>query len=268
MERLSSLTINTGDLVTALKGLGISVGKPKFVPRSAHLTVGEIKALDPIVDSEGPILQESEEVPGETEGEDWVAEVFQVAKRKQRPPPKEFFFPKSDMLIRMSCPLPSPCRICGGKKHWDKECPHFDAYKLKMKKQAKLVEGVDGEEAYHLVYEVTQHFERAAVQVPEPIQEGLRDSQCKADDNKKVEIEVVEDDDEKFWKKRGYAANYILKEAEKGELDRYVATSAASLAHKSSPTFLGSCLGARTKQRKFEKKGSSLAVCLQEPMNR
>ncbi|PBK88312.1 hypothetical protein ARMGADRAFT_1033997 [Armillaria gallica] len=162
MERLSLSTINTGDLVMALKGLRILVSKLKFISRSAHLAAEETKALNPIINSEELISQELKEVPGEAEGE----------------------------------------------KHWDKECPHFEAYKLKMRKQAKLVKGVDGEEAYHLVYKVAQQ------------------------DFKRTAIEVVQDNDEEFWKKRGYTVNYILEEVEKGELDRYVAALVASLAHK------------------------------------
>ncbi|KAI0038571.1 hypothetical protein FA95DRAFT_1469554, partial [Auriscalpium vulgare] len=41
--------------------------------------------------------------------------------------PGGYLFPKADYKVSTEAP-PSPCKVCGSAKHWDKECPHWGAY--------------------------------------------------------------------------------------------------------------------------------------------
>lgn len=35
---------------------------------------------------------------------------------------------------------PSPCKVCGSSKHWDKECPDWSVYLERQKRRANLTE--------------------------------------------------------------------------------------------------------------------------------
>ena len=56
-----------------------------------------------------------------------LAEVFQVLKKRQRPPlAGGYMFPKNNhVTTKMGRLPPSPCKCCGSSNHWDKECPDY-----------------------------------------------------------------------------------------------------------------------------------------------
>ncbi|KAK0429926.1 hypothetical protein EV421DRAFT_1913704 [Armillaria borealis] len=208
MDRANLSTINTGDLVTALRNLGISVGKPKFVPRTARLAAAD-KSLE---ETEEPEIEIEMLLPeGEAKGEEEVfTSIYQEAKKKQRSLPKE---------------------VCGSPKHWDRECPHFEAYQERWKKNVKLVEGADTGRAYEMAYEaVQQGFEQAA--------DSSSEDELQKEDNRRKPYSMngamveVEDEEVAFWRDRVPARNFILEEAEEGEQRQYSAASEASRAHE------------------------------------
>ena len=57
-------------------------------------------------------------------------EAYQVLQQRQRPPPKGGYpFSKNDhVTTKMGKLPPSPCKCCGSKNHWDKECPDWNIY--------------------------------------------------------------------------------------------------------------------------------------------
>jgi hypothetical protein len=67
-------------------------------------------------------------------------EVLQILTRRQRAPPKGGYpFPKNDhVATKMGKLPPSPCKVCGSEKHWDKECPDYVTYEGTRKRTANL----------------------------------------------------------------------------------------------------------------------------------
>jgi hypothetical protein len=54
-----------------------------------------------------------------------IVEAYNMTARRQRPVPKGGYkFPKADHIVSSMGPPPSPCKMCGSPKHWDRECPH------------------------------------------------------------------------------------------------------------------------------------------------
>jgi hypothetical protein len=75
---------------------------PDTLTGATSLDIDTISAIDPI-----------------------VAEAYNSSAKCQRPPPKGGYkFPKADHVVSRIGPPPSPCKMCGSSKHWDKECPH------------------------------------------------------------------------------------------------------------------------------------------------
>jgi hypothetical protein len=68
-------------------------------------------------------------------------EAYQVLQRRQRPLPEGGYpFAKNDhVTTKMGRLLPSPCKVCGSKNHWDKECSDWTTYLERQRKHAKLV---------------------------------------------------------------------------------------------------------------------------------
>ncbi|TFY58379.1 hypothetical protein EVJ58_g6460 [Rhodofomes roseus] len=45
----------------------------------------------------------------------------------RRRPAAGYFRPRNDTVVSKKLP-PSPCKVCGSEKHWDRECPHWSEY--------------------------------------------------------------------------------------------------------------------------------------------
>ena len=75
---------------------------------------------------------------------------------KTRPPSLGgYTFPKSNHESQRL--LPSPCKVCGGEKHWDRECPHWVQYEQRCKQgilYASAEQPPDDKEMYQSVYSV------------------------------------------------------------------------------------------------------------------
>ncbi|KAI0684020.1 hypothetical protein BC835DRAFT_1422682 [Cytidiella melzeri] len=147
--------ISKDALVAALKELGISTlqrqepwqsasrpynNRPFSRRANANLVAttgegeGDVK-VDPREDHKEILLDEPSElsayyVHGATNPV--VAEVYALAAKKQRPPPKGGYpFPKQDDWKSPLRPPPSPCKCCGSPNHWDKECPWYNIWEAK-----------------------------------------------------------------------------------------------------------------------------------------
>lgn len=84
-----------------------------------------------------------------------VAEAYNAATRRQRPPPKGGYpFTKRDDVKSAVQAPPSPCKCCGSANHWDKECPWFNVWQTKFGR-SKNVNFTESEEdsRYEVMYD-------------------------------------------------------------------------------------------------------------------
>ncbi|KAJ6452592.1 hypothetical protein C8R45DRAFT_1112895 [Mycena sanguinolenta] len=105
--------------------------------------------------SEGlPTNGQEDSARDEEDSEHTLKQVFQTLKKRQRPPPKGGYpFPKhDDALTKMGRLPPSPCKVCGSAKHWDKECPDWNVYIEKQKRGVLSVSAGAAEEEADMLY--------------------------------------------------------------------------------------------------------------------
>ncbi|SJL06612.1 uncharacterized protein ARMOST_09954 [Armillaria ostoyae] len=157
----SSSRINTGELVSALHSIGIEPPKrPQFgAPKTANLASNDgeegtqEEGTADLYDLLGETLDDSD--PSES----LLRSAYQVLKKRQRPLPKQYFFLMSSKDTKLGKAPPSPCKVCGSPKHWDRECPHWEQYIEKMRKKTaqlaalQISADADPEEAYHAAYQ-------------------------------------------------------------------------------------------------------------------
>ncbi|KAK0435942.1 uncharacterized protein EV420DRAFT_1487736 [Desarmillaria tabescens] len=131
--------IQTGELITALKSLGIDAPKrPRFLPSWSVNLVEEEEDLrtDLLGEMESSKVTAYEEDFHENNlSELLLKSALQILKKRQCPPPKQYYFPMSDKETNLDCPPPSPCKVCRSPKHWDKECPYWEKYLERVKKR-------------------------------------------------------------------------------------------------------------------------------------
>ncbi|EJD35872.1 hypothetical protein AURDEDRAFT_175077 [Auricularia subglabra TFB-10046 SS5] len=108
---------------------------------------------------------------------------FLAKQSKQRPPPKGgYMFPKSSHASPK--PPPSPCKVCGGEKHWDRKCPHWSTYERRCRQgvlTVNLERPPDEDDMYESVYtpyvkDMISHLSCAAPDVPVLNREGTSSS--------------------------------------------------------------------------------------------
>ncbi len=151
-------------VTSILKQMGI---EPKDRDRSRYRSPANVNLLT--TQGEGDDKMRACIVdPGE-EHEDCNHEACQGAARKQRAPPKEYFFKRNDKPMKFQKPPPSPCKICSSPMHWDKECPHAAEYEALLKR--KSAHHVTVEEEYERTFQAmviehsaTQQFDMGRVQ--------------------------------------------------------------------------------------------------------
>ncbi|SJL03600.1 uncharacterized protein ARMOST_06957 [Armillaria ostoyae] len=132
----TSQQVNTNDLISALCSIGIEPPRrsrfatPHTVNLATDVSEGngdeglELAGVDELLET----VDSDEELEGSL-----LRSVYQVLKKRQRPPPKKYFFPVSHQETKLGKPPPSPCKVCSSPKHWDRECPHWDKYLKKVK---------------------------------------------------------------------------------------------------------------------------------------
>lgn len=146
--------ITTDNLVYTMKKLGLMVtptvqqGRKDFNDRrpSRRANLGEID-LHPTEEIQEEGVSKDEMTDDDPTGaltldiEESLKEAYEVMKGRPRPPPKDGYpYPKNDhVTTKMGKLPPSPCKVCGSSKHWDKECPDWNVYLESRKRSAKLV---------------------------------------------------------------------------------------------------------------------------------
>ena len=144
-----------------MKHLGISIDRNRPFNRLAKLASFKEAKDDSEVIHEAFLGQLSREdcEQGISSSPDVIKEAFQVLQKRQCPPPKGGYpYSKNDhVTTKLGRLPPSPCKVCGSKNHWDKECPDHDVYQAKQQKSAycvELIEDEDLENYYSSVYSV------------------------------------------------------------------------------------------------------------------
>jgi hypothetical protein len=156
--------VTVGNLSSTLKRLGLAhypQSATSFPRREHRVNVTEAEEEEDGMREEGD--DTGDDLAGTTspefsEGGPLIKSVYQALARRQRPPPKGGYpFKKNDhVTTKMGREPPSPCKVCGSSKHWDKECPDWSVYLEKQRRGVlTVVSSAASDEAellYHSAY--------------------------------------------------------------------------------------------------------------------
>lgn len=171
-------------------------------------------------------------------GQHVLHEVYQVLKQCKHPPPIGGYpFLKNDhVMMKMGKLPPSPCKCCGSKNHWDKECPDYDTCLEKTKCTANVAEvwpEDESEKTYATAYSILLNERLAGDIVNQPLLEGtlaqqdfrlaLSFSQVTEEELSKsregilvktarTTIEEVEDEDWLTYQTKLKSENFVMEE--------------------------------------------------------
>jgi hypothetical protein len=152
--------LTTGNLSSTLRRLGFSQSPqqgPPYTRRDRRVNFTESEAGAPeFEETEIETEPDSGAVPSAETSEDGptIRSVYQTLARRQRPPPKGGYpFKKNDhVTTKMGRDPPSPCKVCGSSKHWDKECPDWNVYLEKQRRGVLLVNSSAASDEAELLY--------------------------------------------------------------------------------------------------------------------
>ncbi|KAF8146211.1 hypothetical protein K438DRAFT_1512031, partial [Mycena galopus ATCC 62051] len=223
--------LNSENLLVTLKALGFTPDKPKFGERKhVHFSSAE----ESEVTEESPPVEEF--AFGTTNEDEVVRQVYATLKERKRPPPPGGYpFPKEDGVVTKLGKLPpGPCRLCGSKKHWNRECPNYVVYSEGVKRNANLVsvtEASPEETMYQSAFSVllNQALAKSAVSLGR-MGEGLFFDEAALRNNsserktskgptKSGEEFSLEDEDEVTWREKPKATKGLLERVEEEEED-------------------------------------------------
>ncbi|KAJ7261916.1 hypothetical protein C8J57DRAFT_1232054 [Mycena rebaudengoi] len=136
-------------LGSTLRRLGFSQDSQRIQPRRANLAAAEDEGglATGVVEN----TEEMEAEPGQM-----VRQVYQTFQKRPRPPPPgRYPYAKNDYVTtKMGKAPPSPCKVCGSKNHWDRECPDWSVYLEKQKRSTFAVESDPSSEELAMLAEV------------------------------------------------------------------------------------------------------------------
>ncbi|KAK6972195.1 hypothetical protein R3P38DRAFT_3195463 [Favolaschia claudopus] len=137
-------------------------GPPRKFRRANLAEIEEEEGFEIVEDESTPVaMAASSEL--DPDSATTLRSVYQTLTRRQRPPPKGGYpFPKNDHArTKTGKEPPSPCKVCGSSRHWDRECPNWEEWLDKRKRGALLVSSSDDyddtEVLYHSAYLVLQN---------------------------------------------------------------------------------------------------------------
>ena len=156
--------ITSENLVSTLRKMGYTLDRAKFnnfpPNRRANLTFAEEEESLPMEDSKESFTARISTQEASSNEDEILAEVFQVLKKRQCPPPAGgYMFPKNDhVTTKMGQLPPSPCKCCGSSNHWDKECPDYAVCQERSAKSSynNEVEHKPEDEYYQSAYGILQ----------------------------------------------------------------------------------------------------------------
>jgi hypothetical protein len=152
--------ITAGNLSSALKRMGFTQNlqnSQMFVRRDRRVNITEADTeADNVDESKEDLAHDLEEGLSSEfqEHEPTMKSVYQTLARRQRPPPKGgYLFKKNDhVTTKMGRDPPSPCKVCGSAKHWDKECPDWNVYLEKQRRGVLSVSSSAASDEAELLY--------------------------------------------------------------------------------------------------------------------
>jgi hypothetical protein len=150
--RNTSEVLTSHNLLSTLRRLGITSNpssSPAFPRRERRVNLTK---ADTERESEEDGTDIDPAVPIEEEPS--IKSVYQTLARRQRPPPKGGYpFKKNDHVVtKMGREPPSPCKVCGSPKHWDKECPDWSVYLERVKRGVLSVSSTSASDEAELLY--------------------------------------------------------------------------------------------------------------------
>ena len=101
------------------------------------------------------ISELDDKIPETVDPKDILKEAYQALGVRQRSPPKGGYpYPKNDhVTTKMGGLPPSPCKTCGSKNHWDKECPDWAVSQAKQERTAYTNEAAEQEDETEMMYQ-------------------------------------------------------------------------------------------------------------------
>ncbi|KAF8074478.1 hypothetical protein FPV67DRAFT_1445541 [Lyophyllum atratum] len=132
--------------------------RPRQFSSQRRANTTEAEKLEDFENLNGGVAEIPESSNQPMDGDRVLKECFAILQRRQRAPPVGGYpFQKNDhVTTKMGRLPPSPCKCCGSKNHWDKECPDWAVYLERAKRRANVTMTLRPEEesAYQSAYSV------------------------------------------------------------------------------------------------------------------
>ena len=156
-SKQESLNVLTAEnVVPILRRMGYYLDRQKgTIDRRAHISTTTQGDSIVLPERQAYISQLDDSNPDLTSPSEILKEVYQASGVRQRPPPKGGYpYPKNDHVVtKMGRMPPSPCKTCGSKNHWDKECPDWAIAQTKRERSGMSVEAEDEITEQEIMYQ-------------------------------------------------------------------------------------------------------------------
>ena len=241
----TSNVLTAENVVPVLRRLGYYLDRQRgTIDRRAHMGVTPQGESKWVAEKRAYISELEEKNPDPDNPQDVLKEAYQALGVRQRPPPKDGYpYPKNDhVTTKMGRLPPSPCKTCGSKNHWDKECPDWAISQAKLSRTAMSNEASSEDTETELMYQSAfsvliserlaseqahldklndQDFESAVLLALDNRGAERKTSEGKTQvTTPKVTIEEIEDESWVAFRKSPKSTYHILEEAEPQTVDQ------------------------------------------------
>ena len=151
-----SNVLTAENVVPVLRRMGYYLDRQRgTIDRRAHLGVTPQGESKWVPEKRAYISELDDRNPDPTDPQDILREAYQALGVRQRPPPKGGYpYPKNDQVTtKMGRLPPSPCKTCGSKNHWDKECPDWAVSQARLEKTGMLNEVTEEDAEVEMTYQ-------------------------------------------------------------------------------------------------------------------
>ena len=235
----TSNVLTAENVVPVLRRMGYYLDRQRgTIDRRAHLGVTPQGESKWVPEKRAYISELDDKNPDSTSPEDILKEAYQALGVRQRPPPKGGYpYPKNDQVTtKMGRLPPSPCKTCGSKNHWDKECPDWAISQARQERAAMSNEVAEEDAETEIIYQSAfsalvserlaseqvhldklhdQDFESAVLQTFASRGGGRKTSKGDVQvTTPRVTIEEIEDESWAALNKLPKSAHHILEEIE------------------------------------------------------
>lgn len=240
----TSNVLTAENVVPVLRRMGYYLDRQRgTIDRRAHLGVTPQGESKWVPEKRAYISELDDKNPDSTDPQDILKEAYQALGVRQRPPPKGGYpYPKNDQVTtKMGRLPPSPCKTCGSKNHWDKECPDWAISQARQERSAfsneTTEEGAEMEIMYQSAFSALvserlaseqvhldklndQDFESAVLLTLSSQGAERKTSEgCMQMTTPRVTVEEVEDESWAALRELPKSVHHILEEAEAEAVD-------------------------------------------------